>query len=156
MENMEKKTKEMEAKEVGTDQSMEEMAKWINIQTYWYLMQLLKLEVNEAEKIFPQNAELLGEVFKCAASVLEKYGYKVGAPYISTSKDGRQNWPISSEHGDESCGCQDELMEKLFSNIENAVTMSGLKVMDGDYDCIIVRNKKLGIDYEISVKQLEK
>ena len=45
--------------------------------------------------------------------------------------------------------------ERIFSGIEEAVARGGLKVMDGDGDSIIVRNSRLDMDFEISVKQLE-
>ena len=56
----------------------------------------------------------------------------------------------------ENCGCQDELMEKerILSKIEEAVALSGLKVMDGDHESIIVRESRSDMDFEIHVKYL--
>ncbi len=44
--------------------------------------------------------------------------------------------------------------DRIISNIEDAVALSGLKVMDGDDDCILVRNSRLDMDFQISVKKL--
>ncbi len=54
MEDMEKKTEEMaETGEVEMTQRMAERAGWIDTQTYWYLMQLLELNVDQAKQ--PEN-----------------------------------------------------------------------------------------------------
>ena len=162
MGNIEKRTeeegtKEVKAEEVEMNRRMTERVRWIDTQTYWYLMQLLNLSTDEAEKKFPWDAGILREVFEGALTVLEKHGYKVCAPYVATPESGRQYLCTSSECGCESCSCQDGFMEKerIFSDIEEAVARGGLKVMDGDGDSIIVRNSRLDMDFEISVKQLE-
>ena len=46
MENVEKKTEERETKNVKMDQRMTERANRINRETYWYLVQLLDLNVD--------------------------------------------------------------------------------------------------------------
>lgn len=157
MEDMKKSTEEMaETEEVEMTQRMTERADWIDTQTYWYLMQLLELDVDEAEKKFPWNIEILREVFEDIVAVLNKHGYSVCDPYISTPESGRQYRCTLSECGCESCNCQDEFMEKerLLSNIEDATARNGFKVMDGDNDCIIVRNSEMDMDFEIRVGQL--
>ena len=55
-----------------------------------------------------------------------------------------------------SCNCQDEMMEKerLISNIEDAVAITGLKIMGGSKDSIIVREGSIDADFEIRVSQL--
>lgn len=45
--------------------------------------------------------------------------------------------------------------ERILSNIEDAIARSGLKVLDGDDDCILVRNSRMDMDFQISVKSLE-
>lgn len=161
MGNIEKRTeeegtKEVKAEEVEMNRRMTERVRWIDTQTYWYLMQLLNLSTDEAEKKFPWDAGILREVFEGALTVLEKHGYKVCAPYICMPEIGRQYRCTLSECGCESCSCQDEFMEKerLLSNIEDTAAMNGLKIMDGDSDSIIVRNSKADMDFEIRVSQL--
>ena len=156
MDDMEKKTEEMKTGEVEMNQKMTERADWIDTQTYWYLMQLLDLSVEEAEEKFPWNIEILREVFEDAVAVLNKHGYNVCDPYISTPEAGRQYRCTLSECGCGSCNCQDEMMEKerLISNIEDAVAITGLKIMGGSKDSIIVREGSIDADFEIRVSQL--
>lgn len=44
--------------------------------------------------------------------------------------------------------------ERLFSSIENAIALSGLKVLDGDSDCILVRADGTDMDFEIHISRL--
>ena len=83
MENMEKKTEETVTEEVEMNQRMLERVDSIDTQTYWYLIQLLGLSVDEAEKKFPWNIEILREAFEDAVAVLNKHGYNVCDPYIA-------------------------------------------------------------------------
>ena len=156
MENMEKKTEETVTEEVEMNQRMLERVDSIDNATYWYLMQLLELGVDEAEKKFPWNIEILREVFEGVVAVLENHGYKVCDPYISMPEAGRQYRCTLSECGCESCNCQDEFMEKerLISNIEDAVASNGLKIIGGGKDSIIVRENSVDTDFEIRVSQL--
>lgn len=91
---------------------MKERVQQIDNQTYWYLMQLLDLEVDEAKKKFPRNTKIFNEVIKAATAVLEKHGYGVCSPHIFTSETGRQYLCTPSECGCESCSRQDKFMEK--------------------------------------------
>ena len=156
MENKVEKSGETRADEVEMNQKMTERADWIDTQTYWYLMQLLEISTAEAEEKFPWNIEILRNVFDSTVSILEEYGHAVCNPYVATSDTGRQYRCTLSEGGCESCNCQDEFMEKerLLSNIEDAAATNGFKVMDGDKDCIIVRNSEMDMDFEIRVGQL--
>ncbi len=157
MEDMEKKTEEMaETGEVEMTQRMAERAGWIDTQTYWYLMQLLELDVDQAQERLLWDIEILRKVFDSTVSILKEYGHAVCNPYVATSDTGRQYRCTLSECGCESCNCQDEFMEKerLLSNIEDAAATNGFKVMDGDKDCIIVRNSEMDMDFEIRVGQL--
>ena len=159
MEDMEKNTgKKEEAKELEISQRMSERADDIDNATYRYLAELLELNEGDPEEKFPWNIEILRKVFDSAVSILQEYGYAVCNPYVATSESGRQYRCTLSECGCESCNCQDEFMEKdrIISNIEDAVALSGLKVMDGDDDCILVRNSRLDMDFQISVKKLGK
>lgn len=153
---MKKKTEKKAAKKVRMNRRMKERVQSIDTQTYWYLIQLLDLEVDEAKKKFPRNTKIFNEVSKAATAVLEKHGYRVCSPHISTSETGRQCLCTPSECGCESCSRQDEFMEKerLFSSIENALALSGLKILDGDNDRIIVRAGSADIDFEIRISQL--
>lgn len=156
MEDMEKRTEENVTGEVKMNQRMEERVELIDTQTYWYLIQLLGLSVAEAEKKFPWNIEIFREVFEDAVVVLNKHGYSVCDPYISTQDTSRQYRCTLSECGCKSCNCQDEMMEKerLLSNIEDAVAMNGLKIISGGKDSIIVREGSTDKDFEIRVSQL--
>lgn len=157
MEDMEKKTEEMaETGEVEMTQRMAERAGWIDTQTYWYLMQLLELNVDQAQERLPWDIEILRKVFDSTVSILKEYGHAVCNPYVATPDTGRQYRCTLSECGCESCNCQDEFMEKerLLSNIEDAAARNGFKVMDGDKDCIFVRNSEMDMDFEIRVGQL--
>lgn len=156
MDNMEKKTDEMGAKKVEMNERMAERVKWIDKQTYWYLMQLLEMDVDEAQKEFPWDIEILREVLESAVAVLNKHGHNVCEPYISTPEVGRQYRCTLSECECDHCNCQNEFMEKerLLSNIEDSVAMNGLKIMDGNGDSIIVRNEKVDQDFEIRVSRL--
>ncbi|MCM1375171.1 MAG: hypothetical protein NC305_05140 [Lachnospiraceae bacterium] len=156
MEDMEKRTEEKVTGEVKMNQRMEERVELIDTQTYWYLIQLLGLSVAESEEKFPWNIEIFREVFEEAVAVLNKHGYSVCDPYISTQDTGRQYRCTLSECGCESCSCQDEFMEKerLLSNIEDAVALTGLKIISGGKDSIIVRESSIDADFEIRVSQL--
>ena len=156
MENMEKKTEQMERKEVEMSQRMTERIDCVDNATYWYLIQLLGLNVTEAEKKFPWNIEILREVFEDAVAVLNKLGYNVCDPYISKPEVGRQYRCTLSECECEHCDCQDEFMEKekLLSNLEEAVAMNGLKIIDSGKDSIIVREGSTDADFEIRVSRL--
>lgn len=156
MDNREKKTKETRADEVKMNQRMEERVELIDTQTYWYLIQLLGLSVAESEEKFPWNIEILRKVFEDAVAVFNKHGYNVCDPYISTPEVGRQYRCTLSECGCKSCNCQDEMVEKerLLSNIEDAVAITGLKVISGGEDSIIVREGSIDTDFEIRVSQL--
>lgn len=158
MENMKKrfdKAGTEETEELELNSKMVDRADWIDNQTYWYLMQLLGLSQDESEEKFPWNIEILRKVFDSSVSILKEYGHAVCNPYVATPETGRQYRCTLSECGCESYNCQDEFMEKdrIISNIEDAVALSGLKVLDGDDDCILVRNSRLDMDFEIRVSQ---
>lgn len=154
MEDMEKRTEEIE--EVEMTQRMVERGDWIDTQTYWYLMQLLELNVDQAKERFPWDIEILRKVFDSTVSILKGYGHAVCNPYISTPESGRQYRCTLSECGCRSCNCQDGFMEKerILSNIEDTAAMNGLKVMGGGKDSIIVREGSMDTDFEIRVSQL--
>lgn len=124
--------------------------------TYKYLADLLELDETEAEEKFPRNIEIIREVFEEAVTILCRHGYRVCDPYIAMPESGRQYRCTLSECGCGSCGCQDEFMEKerLLTKIEEAVALSGLKVMDGDHDSILVRESRTDMDFEIRINRL--
>lgn len=156
MENMEKKAGGMAAVEVEVSQRMAKRARWIDVQTYWYLMQLLELGTDEAEEALPWDEELLREVFEGTEAVLNRHGYKVCDPYIARPEFGRQYRCTLSECGCGKCSCQDEFMEKerLISNMEDAAAMAGLKIIGGSTDSVIVKADSMDKDFEIRVTQL--
>ena len=156
MDTLEKNSGKKKTERLDLSSKMVDRTDWIDNQTYWYLMQLLELSQDESEEKFPWNIEILRNVFDSTVSILEEYGHAVCNPYVATSDTGRQYRCTLSECGCESCNCQDELMEKerLISKIEDAAAMNGFKVMDGDHDCIIVRNSEMDVDFEIRVSQL--
>lgn len=159
MENMKKRIDKAgteETEELELNSKMVDRADWIDNQTYWYLMQLLGLSQDESEEKFPWNIEILRKVFDSSVSILKEYGHAVCNPYVAASETGRQYRCTLSECGCKSCNCQDEFMEKerLLSNIEDAVAMNGLKIMDGDKDSIIVRENSTDTDFEIRVSRL--
>ena len=160
MEDMEKNTgkKEMEeTEELEISQRMSERADDIDNATYRYLAELLELNESDSEEKFPWNIEILRKVFDSAVSILQEYGYTVCNPYVAMSESGRQYRCTLSECGCGNCNCQDDFMEKerILSSIEDAIARSGLKVLDGDDDCILVRNSRMDMDFQISVKSLE-
>ena len=156
MDTLEKNSGKKKTERLDLSPKMVDRTDWIDNQTYWYLMQLLELSPDESEEKFPWNIEILRNIFDSTVSILEEYGYAVCNPYVATSDTGRQYRCTLSECGCESCNCQDELMEKerLISKIEDAAAMNRFKVMDGDHDCIIVRNSEMDMDFEIRVSQL--
>jgi len=156
MDTLEKNSGKKRTERLDLSPKMVDRTDWIDNQTYWYLMQLLELSPDESEEKFPWNIEILRNIFDSTVSILEEYGYAVCNPYVATSDTGRQYRCTLSECGCESCNCQDEFMEKerLLSNIEDAAARNGFKVMDGDKDCIIVRNSEMDMDFEIRVGQL--
>lgn len=156
MDDMEKKTEEMKTGEVEMNQRMTERVDRIDNQTYQYLIRLLDINEDEAGEKFPWNIEILREVFEGAVAVLGRHGYNVCDPYISTPDTGRQYRCTLSECGCGNCNCQDEFMEKerLISNIEDAVALTGLKIISGGKDSIIVREGSIDADFEIRVSQL--
>ena len=156
MDTLEKNSGKKRTERLDLSPKMVDRTDWIDNQTYWYLMQLLELSPDESEEKFPWNIEILRNVFDSTVSILEEYGHAVCNPYVATSDTGRQYRCTLSECGCESCNCQDEFMEKerLLSNIEDAAATNGFKVMDGDKDCIIVRNSEMDMDFEIRVGQL--
>ena len=156
MDTLEKNSGKKKTERLDLSPKMVDRTDWIDNQTYWYLMQLLELSPDESEEKFPWNIEILRNVFDSTVSILKEYGHAVCNPYVATSDTGRQYRCTLSECGCESCNCQDEFMEKerLLSNIEDAAATNGFKVMDGDKDCIIVRNSEMDMDFEICVGQL--
>lgn len=156
MDTLEKNSGKKKTERLDLSPKMVDRTDWIDNQTYWYLMQLLELSPDESEEKFPWNIEILRNVFDSTVSILNEYGHAVCNPYVATSDTGRQYRCTLSECGCESCNCQDEFMEKerLLSNIEDAAATNGFKVMDGDKDCIIVRNSEMDMDFEIRVGQL--
>lgn len=156
MDTLEKNSGKKKTERLDLSSKMVDRTDWIDNQTYWYLMQLLELSPDESEEKFPWNIEILRNVFDSTVSILNEYGHAVCNPYVATSDTGRQYRCTLSECGCESCNCQDEFMEKerLLSNIEDAAARNGFKVMDGDKDCIIVRNSEMDMDFEIRVGQL--
>lgn len=156
MDTLEKNSGKKRTERLDLSSKMVDRTDWIDNQTYWYLMQLLELSPDESEEKFPWNIEILRNVFDSTVSILNEYGHAVCNPYVATSDTGRQYRCTLSECGCESCNCQDEFMEKerLLSNIEDAAARNGFKVMDGDKDCIIVRNSEMDMDFEIRVGQL--
>ncbi len=47
---------------------MKERVQRLDNQTYWYLIQLLDLEVDEAKKKLPRNTKIFKEVFQAATA----------------------------------------------------------------------------------------
>ena len=156
MDTLEKNSGKKKAERLDLSPKMVDRTDWIDNQTYWYLMQLLELSPDESEEKFPWNIEILRNVFDSTVSILEEYGHAVCNPYVATSDTGRQYRCTLSECGCESCNCQDEFMEKerLLSNIEDAVVLTGLKIISGGKDSIIVREGSIDADFEIRVSQL--
>ena len=156
MDTLEKNSGKKKTERLDLSSKMVDRTDWIDNQTYWYLMQLLELSPDESEEKFPWNIEILRNVFDSTVSILKEYGHAVCNPYVATPDTGRQYRCTLSECGCESCNCQDEFMEKerLLSNIEDTAARNGFKVMDGDKDCIIVRNSEMDMDFEIRVGQL--
>lgn len=146
-----------ETKELELNQRMTERADDIDNATYRYLAELLELDEDDPEEKFPWNIEVLRKVFDSAVSALREHGYAVCNPYVSISESGRQYLCTPSECGCKKCSCQDDFMEKdrILSGIENAVACDGMKVLDGNDNSIIVRNSRLDMDFEISVKRIE-
>lgn len=160
MEDMKKNTgkKEMEeTEELEISQRMSERADDIDNATYRYLAELLELNEGDPEEKFPWNIEILRKVFDSAVSIFQEYGYAICNPYVAMSESGRQYRCTLSECGCGNCNCQDDFMEKerILSSIEDAIARSGLKVLDGDDDRILVRNSRMDMDFQISVKSLE-
>ena len=159
MENrkdMEEKSEGMDAGEVEMSQKMAERARWIDIHTNWYLMQLLGLDVDTAEEKFPWNTEILKKVFDSTVSILKEYGHAVCAPCITGMGSGRQYRCTLSECGCASCGCQDGFMERerILSGIEDTAARNGLKVVGSSEESIIVREGSTDTDYEVRVSRL--
>lgn len=150
MENIRK------AGEIAMNEKMTKRVEDIDNLTYTYLKGLLELDETEAEEKFPWNIEIIREIFEEAVTILCRHGYEVCAPYISTPDSGRQYLCTLLECECESCSCQDEFMEKerILSKIEETVALSGLKVIDGDHESIIVRESRTDMDFEIHVKCL--
>ena len=73
MDNTEKLNTETEAVEMN--QKMQDRVHWIESQTYWYLMQLLELDTDEAKERLPWDIEMLREILDETVSILEKRGY---------------------------------------------------------------------------------
>lgn len=157
MDTLEKNSGKKKTERLDLSSKMVDRTDWIDNQTYWYLMQLLELSPDESEEKFPWNIEILRNVFDSTVSILEEYGHAVCNPYVATSDTGRQYRCTLSECGCGNCNCQDDFMEKerILSSIEDAIARSGLKVLDGDDDCILVRNSRIDMDFQISVKSLE-
>ena len=156
MDTLEKNSGKKKTERLDLSSKMVDRTDWIDNQTYWYLMQLLELSPDESEEKFPWNIEILRNVFDSTVSILKEYGHAVCNPYVATSDTGRQYRCTLSECGCESCNCQDEFMEKerLISNIEDAVALTGLKIISGGKDSIIVREGSIDADFEIRVSQL--
>lgn len=72
MENMKKNT--VITGEAEMNQRMLDRVEFIETETYWYLIQLLELNMAEAERKVPWNDEILREVFKDTVTILNKYG----------------------------------------------------------------------------------
>lgn len=142
--------------EVEMNEKMMKRVEDIDNLTCTYLKGLLELDETEAEEKFPWNIEILREIFEETVTILCRHGYEVCNPYIFMPESGRQYRCTLSECRCESCGCQDEFMEKerILSKIEEAVALGGLKVMDGDHESIIVRESRSDMDFEIHVKYL--
>lgn len=155
MDTLEKNLGETGTEGLELNSKMVDRADWIDNQTYWYLMQLLGLSMDESEEKFPWNIEILRKVFDSSVSILKEYGHAVCNPYVATSETGRQYRCTFSECGCESCNCQDEFMEKekLLSNIADTAVIMGLEILDGDKDSIIVRESSTEKDFEIRVSQ---
>lgn len=44
--------------------------------------------------------------------------------------------------------------DKIFDLIEEALAKAGFKILDGDHNCVIVRDPKNDKDYEIKVEDI--
>jgi len=155
MEKRMEKSGMEETEELEMNAKMVERADDIDNAAYRYLAELLELDEDEAKERFPWNIEILRKVFDSSVSILQEYGHTVCNPYVATSENGRRYRCTLSECGCKSCNCQDEMMEKerLLSNIEDAVAITGLKIISGEEDSIIVREGSIDTDFEIRVSQ---
>lgn len=156
MDNTEKRTLNTETGAVEMNKKMHDRVHWIESQTYWYLMQLLELDMDEAKEKLPWDIEMLREILDETVSILEKRGYRVCDPYIAIPENGRQYRCTLSECGCGHCNCQNEWMEKerLISNIEDTIVESGLKIVSGGKDKLIARADSLDTDFEIRISEL--
>lgn len=91
-----------------------------------------------------------------SAEDVEIIGYSETYDLCSRSGSEKQHLGISPECECKSSGRQDGVseQERILSVIEGAIMSDGLKVLDGDRDCILVWNRRLDMDFEILVKQL--
>lgn len=71
---MKEKTEKTAAKKVRMNQRMKERVQRIDNQTYWYLIQLLDLEVDEAKKELPRNTKFLKKCFRLPRRYLKSMG----------------------------------------------------------------------------------
>lgn len=142
--------------EIEMNEKMVERVDAIDNLTYSYLKEVLELDETEAEEKFPWNIEILREVFEQAVFILCRQGYAVCDPYIAMSENGRQYRCTLSECKCESCGCQDEFMEgeRILSRIEEEAALSGLKIMGGDHESVIVRESRTDMDFKICIERV--
>lgn len=145
----------MEYQETELNEGMIERLNEIEHAVYDLLLCLLQIEPSQAEKEFPWNLEIIREVLSLAIEVLGNYGKAVCNPYRATSGE-RSYLCMPIECGCEKCHYQENFMIKdmILSCIDEVLKINGYRVMDGDSDSVIVRDKKAENDFQISVKEI--
>lgn len=101
------------------------------------------------------GTEVVDQVLESSIQILQEHGFPVCRPYLEEREGYRKRRCTLMDCKCSQCNYQDkqEERERLFDAIEQALTMSGYQILDGNRDKMIVRNR---ITQEVmSVKVLD-
>lgn len=109
----------------------------------------------EPDYSFPYNVK--NQVIRSTAEILETAGYAVCVPYVENRNPGRIRRCTLSDCKCSQCKYQGEQneRERVLDVIEQALSMSGYQVLEGNNDEIIIRSGKLQMDMAVQIKDME-
>lgn len=104
------------------------------------------------------NRDVQNQIISNVVQSLEAIGFTICVPYVENQNPARIR--RCTQMDCKCCQCnyqeaQDE-RERVFDVIEQALSMAGYQIMDGDHDEVIIRNGMLKKDMAVQIRELTK
>lgn len=102
------------------------------------------------------NRDVRNQIINNVVQSLEAIGFSICVPYVENQNPARIRRCTQMDCKCSQCNYQEaqDERERVFDVIEQALSMAGYQIMDGDQDEVIIRNGMLQKDMAVQVKEL--